>query len=138
MKSWTASKSFLVYLLIALWIIFGLLNPGPAAAFEVSLSPVVSGRLSNPGNPCLPAQPAQNSTNQDITSRASRTICKLYSDTAFAARSLFSGNGVLPYIPWAPVLVGLVLACFLALAGFCAWKMKGYRPRRKYRIGRVI
>lgn len=129
---------FVVIASIVLTMILGLLNFGSAAAWGESGNPVISRASIKPGNPCSMKQPAQVPASQSLTSLASNTFCDLYLTVAATDRTLFAGNPGIQYLPWAPILVGMVLVCFLILGGWCSWKMRGYRPRRKYNIGRVI
>ncbi len=132
-----ARRLVLIFTLVLL-LVAGLPGSGPAAAYGGSGLPIVDKPLTSPGFPCGIAQPAQKHSDQTITSLASSTFCRIYTTTLTAERSLFGGAGGFQYLPWAPTLVGLVVLSFFALAGWCAWKMKGYRPRRKYHIGRMI
>jgi hypothetical protein len=138
MKHSFGEARLVVFLSVALILIVGTAGVSSASALEESGNPIGSRSQVSIGLPCATNQQVQALSKPDITGLASRTICSLYNDTVTTAQSLVSENLVLQNLPWAPVLVALVLIGFLALSGWCAWKMKDYRPRKKYHIGRTI
>jgi hypothetical protein len=138
MKHNFGEARFVVMLSVALILIVGTVGVSSASALEESVNPMGSRSQVSFGLPCATNQQIQALSKPDITGLASRTICSLYNDTVTTAQSLVSGSFVLQNLPWAPMLVVLVLFGFLALSGWCAWKMKDYRPRKKYHIGRTI
>ncbi len=115
-----------------------LAHPGYAAARGEENIPGASGTLYSPADTCKTQSPSQAGGKEEVPQIAADTLCRLADTTRDAARSLFGSGSVFQFLPWAPMLVGVILAGLLALGGWCAWKMKGYRPRRKYKIGRVI
>ncbi len=123
---------------IALIVIAVLPSPAYSAAPGGSNHPVYARTRTGPVFACGTGKPDHASMPPQNSSPAANSLCRLYSSTVSTARSLFSNGGVFQNIPWAPALVGAVLVSFLALAGWCAWKTRGYRPRRKYKIGRTI
>jgi hypothetical protein len=132
------TRRWLVSSLLVLIMIVGSASPAFASGYGVSRDLVYLPAPISIGYPCEIKQPDHTSLPQGVSSFASNTLCRLYVNTASTARSLFSGVDPIQYLPWAPTLVGLVLLSFLALAAWCAWKMKDYRPHRKYHIGRTI
>ncbi len=137
MKHNVGTRWWFVSWSIAMIMIVVLASPGLAAGDGVSGDRIHSQSPNPIGNPCDTKKPVQTSNQQSLSSLASGTLCQL-ENSASRARSLFSGVDSFQYLPWASILVGLVLLTFFALAGWCAWKTKDYRPRRKYHIGRTI
>jgi hypothetical protein len=132
MKNLAAPRRVILFIVLVLGIFFVRPNPGLAVARGKSAAP------ASTGFPCKSDPLPQNPARPDLPSPAQQALCRLYADVADEARSLFSGNAGSQYLPWAPMLVALVVICFLAVAALSARKMKDYRPRRKYKIGRTI
>jgi len=138
MKNSMDARRLVLFVSIVLIVIVGLPSSGSAAASGEGGVTVGARTLTSPGFPCKIGPQDQPSSPPGNSLPAYNTICRLYSSGVSTARSLISNGNAFQNLPWAPALVGMVLVSFLALAGWCAWKTRGYRPRRKYNIGRTI
>ena len=138
MKNCLYTRRLVLLLSIVLIIMVGLPMHGPAAAYGEFDDSAGARSLIIPGSFCTTGRQDQSPSTSENSSPASSALCRLYTTTLSTARSLFSNGDGSPYLPWAPALIGLILVSFFVLAGWCAWKMRGHRPRRKYNIGRTI